>query len=255
MSAFPTFLQGIIGQMQAEQAPQVKGLGQAKKANPLLEYFINAMNQANQANLSRYQLAGQTYAGQGESTKNDIFRGTESAKAGDTQDLITQGLYNTSTLQAAKRRRDEIAQRGYQSVDENVAGNLAGLIGSRVDQGPDLSMLAQLLQGFGQGKGLQEAGPSATTTTMSPSLPPGSSLRPGGMGGGLGGISAGTGGGMGAAGAGMGEAGGVGTYTNPTGVDYFGRTLKPGQKKKNYVFMGPPVPNSPLKYGVFPSGS
>lgn len=217
MSAFPGFLQNTIGQIQGEQWSPVAG---PKTDNPLVRFYIDAMNRANEANLMRYKQAAGVLEGQGTATKTDISRATESGFAQDTQSLIDRGLYNTSTLDASRRRRDEMKMRENQRVDESVAGRMGDLIASRTDQGPDLNALTQLLLGLGQGQGLQQSQGRAYSRTTSPSLP---NMA---VGGNMGGAAAGGGGGGGSGGnsigGGGGAAQGVQTYTNPTGRDIVG---------------------------------
>lgn len=197
--------------------------------NQFLQMYQQQQDKANAANEKRYQdILGTIGSGRkeemgllegmGTASKNKAFLDTRENIGGDTQSLIDRGLFNTTVLDSMKRNRQTDLQNTYQSIDESTRSAkanavrgytemLSGAQERRTDQGPNLGMLAQLLQGIGQGAGMQAGygaggggGRSNSVIGGHPTGTPGGNNFFAGVGGG------GSGGGGGT---------GVQTFTNP----------------------------------------
>lgn len=135
----------------------------------LVDYFIKAMEEANQANQARYeeglglleQSAG-LYApggGFGAGALADIERAKGKDIASATQSLVSSGLYGTTIAAGLpKKYEEEVSGPARLRVEdirkERYAGALgqkAGFIERRTDKGPEMGLFASLMQGASSG--------------------------------------------------------------------------------------------------------
>ena len=134
------------------------------------EYQKN-YEEAKAANEARYAELQQGYAGleaemmgltegQGQSARNRIAEGQESLVGQGMQDLVTSGLYGTSLQQGVRTGAARVAGEQNLALDEslaqqklgilgNVRGNALGMVERREDTYPDMNMLLQLAQMYG----------------------------------------------------------------------------------------------------------
>ena len=148
----------------------------------LIDQFLQARTEANQANEQRYQEllqsigqleqqtqglygdARETVAGLGDAERNRIQREQQRQLAQTEQDLISRGLGNTTIRQTARRGVQSDAERAQAELTERLAQQRAGLmqdqasalmqtgqmeaqaIEGRTDQGPAASRYAQMVQ-------------------------------------------------------------------------------------------------------------
>ncbi len=155
----------------------------------ILRMFQELQDKANEANEQRYQdILEQLGITQGQvgGTYDEVFEllgtmgdaerqriGSQASRAGaqSTQSLISRGLGSTTIQDSMQRRIDEEENRSNLALEEAISGQKAGalmgragseermgsLIASmmemRTDQGPDLSMLMQLMGQSGAGQG------------------------------------------------------------------------------------------------------
>lgn len=166
----------------------VQGMTQDQQFENLLGQFETARNETNAANEARYQdiLGGYNqYAGDyaqrtndlmgnmsefGKAQEADLARKFEQQEAGLTQDMIDRGLYNSTSLDAARRGMsyDQSAQNlqlqdmlmrqkmDYQRgvTQEELQARLPGLQfkENRTDVGPEYSDIASIAAAVGQGQ-------------------------------------------------------------------------------------------------------
>mgnify|MGYP006272615091 CR=1 FL=1 len=180
---------GHVVSVERKPSPQQQQAQQAREQNQqLIQNLVGSMQsareQANEANLQRYQdlmatigdlqanVLGEegTYAeamglmqGTGESARRRVARQRTQEHGRAEQDLISRGLGNTTVRESVRRGIGRQAEEQMQQIDEQVAQRLAGLlreragmetqlgqlkaraIQQRTDQGPDVGQYMQLL--------------------------------------------------------------------------------------------------------------
>lgn len=180
---------------------------------PTVQEIINewrsGRDAANQANQQRLDDILGLLQGQGESAKDEARRASGERTAGGDQSLMDRGLFNTTILDANRRREGEAVTRETNRIDENVALNKAGVLERVTDTGPDDQAFMNLLMTLGQSQG--QGGRSHNFAGINR---PGGSSSGGGGGNGSGGGGRGSGGGGGGSGPG-------GTDANNAGVVSF----------------------------------
>lgn len=139
----------------------------------IIKQLQQAQTQANTANEQRYQDILKQYEGMGAAGMARIGQAEQQQQARGTQDLISRGLGNTTITSAVSRGVASDAEMARQQLQENVAQQRAGVMERRTDQGPDLSMYANLISQAAQGQQQQKAktGPGGLplgTTTVGP---------------------------------------------------------------------------------------
>lgn len=174
----------------------------------ILNEWRNAQNQSNAANQERLDQIMGLLEGQGQSAIEQAQRDSQERLAAGDQSLMDRGLFNTTILDANRRREGEATTREINRINEDVALNKAGVLERVTDTGPDFNALLSLLGQLGQGQGAGGGGRSFNFAGINrpegPINPIGSS-----------GTGAGGGGGGGSSGS------GVQTFTNPNGGNPF----------------------------------
>lgn len=122
----------------------------------IMDQYQKQQADANAANETRYRDILKTLEGQGAASKRDVAMGGREERGEISQDLISRGLFNTSTLDSLRNRSRERESRENTRIDESVADRRAGVMERRTDQGPNAGLFAQLLQSIGQGQGAQQ---------------------------------------------------------------------------------------------------
>lgn len=138
-----------IGNILAQGIPG--GGGTPQTAQEALEQANNANNARYLQGLGLYDAQYANLEGVGASGKTRIDEAYNRASANRTQDLISRGLYGTSTGLNYERALNSDRERSYQDLYESLAGarnnvlsGAAGFIERRSDVAPDLGMFAQL---------------------------------------------------------------------------------------------------------------
>lgn len=110
---------------------------------------------ANAANENRYQGILDLIRNTGAQSRRDVTRGVREEQGTNLQQMISQGLGNTTAVQAINNRSAERGQREISRINDQVAMNLAGVMERRTDQGPNSGAIAayegQAAQGNAQG--------------------------------------------------------------------------------------------------------
>ena len=179
----------------------------------ILRRYEEQSTAANAANETRYQGILSTLQGQGEASKTDIRRGGIEERGQIAQGLTGRGLFNTTVLDSLGTASREREGRESTRIDESVADRMAGVMERRTDQGPDMGLMANLLQMYGQGMG-QQAGQGGSGVGRDFNF---AGVNTGGGGGFAAGYrgSQGGSGGDGSGGGGGGGGSRVGTVRNP----------------------------------------
>lgn len=112
----------------------------------IIKRFEAAQLAANKANEDRYQQILSSLSGQGAAARRRVDQQATQAGGAADQDLISRGLGNTTIRQSVQRGVASDKELANQSIDEQVAGMRAGVMERRNDEGPDLSMYANLIQ-------------------------------------------------------------------------------------------------------------
>jgi hypothetical protein len=113
----------------------------------ILKQLQAAQNQANQANQQRYKDVLGMYSNLGQSGAQQIQQQTAQQQAQSTQDLTSRGLGNTTITGAMSRGINQAGQQNLLGLQEGLAGQEAGVMERMTQQGPDLSMYANLIKG------------------------------------------------------------------------------------------------------------
>ena len=148
----------IIQRMEAAQKA-------ANEANLLrYEQLLQAIGDLGAQTHGTYQEAFQNIEGLGTAARQRVQQGKIRGQARAEQDLISRGLGNTTIRGGAMRGIAEDAERQQQAIDEavgsqrssllqgragmeaQIGGMRAGAIEGRRDIGPDMSLMASLLQ-------------------------------------------------------------------------------------------------------------
>jgi len=181
----------------------------------ILEEWRRGQNSANEANQQRLDQILGLLEGQGQNAIEETRRSSAERVAGGDQSLMDRGLFNTTILDANRRREGEVRDREINRINEGVALNKAGVLERVFDNGPDFGSLLSLLGQLGQGEGANAGGRSFNFAGVNR---PGGPIDPFGTGG----IGGGAGGAGGGGSGGGGGGGGVQTFTNPgAGHDAF----------------------------------
>lgn len=147
---------GVLSGLLASLKPPAYGaiLPKAFGGSPIVKSFADLMEQANQANAARGQGILSLLAGQGQSQIDQNQSNFQDQLGGIQQDMISKGLSNTTVGNNLNQAAQNNLARSNEAVNEQTAGNLAGMANSFTQQAPDLGLLAQLLQnGGGAGPG------------------------------------------------------------------------------------------------------
>jgi hypothetical protein len=104
-----------------------------------------AQTAANKANEDRYQSILGTFSSMGQAGEARIGQAEQQAQAKNTQDLTNRGLGNTTVTSSTNRGIASDAEYARQTLAENVATSKAKVMEAKTDQGPDMSMYANLL--------------------------------------------------------------------------------------------------------------
>ncbi len=143
-----TFSMPDFGTSTASMAPG-GGLGLAGLVNPafaaaglgLAAYGAisanKAASKARKENEKRYNQMLALLRLQGEAAKQDIAASSKNNQGAIQQSLIGRGLLNTTVLNDLQGAEASRAQRETNAVNESTASQLAGVVGSRSDVGPD----------------------------------------------------------------------------------------------------------------------
>lgn len=124
----------------------------------IINEWRNAQDTANAANQERLDTILGLLEGQGETARTDARRASAERTAGGDQSLMDRGLFNTTILDAQRRREGEGLAREENRIGENVALQKAGVLERVTDSGPNFESLLSLLSQFGQGQGGQGGG-------------------------------------------------------------------------------------------------
>ncbi len=248
LSPYPT-----INDVPAAPMPGVPGaINNQNDLNAMIAQIQRSQNLANQANTTRYQQAlaqmqsarnnltglygraGQYIQDIGQTAARDVNLGAERTYGGLEQDLVSRGLGNSTVLSSIARGVEDDRRRAMERVEEQrrvalgglaerfggaqfgATGDIAGLIQSRTDQGPDAGAYSQMVRDAAATNTEKVKGFGGTVQNV-PSNPYGGGG--GGGGGSSGGFSSSFGGGggggnmTGASAAGNYMSGG--TYTGP----------------------------------------
>lgn len=202
----------------------------------LIELFTNSQNQANTANQERLDTIMGLLDNQGVSSKESAARNSAERTAAGDQSLMDRGLFNTTILDANRRREGENLDRQNTAIDESVALNKANLLERVSDIGPDSSAWLNLIQQLGLSQGSGSGGRSFSSSVNRPTGP----IDPFGNSGG--------GGGGGYGGGGGGGSSGVQHFTNPNGNDPFAnQSIQDAQAgAQGAANMQPGDPNLPV---------
>lgn len=122
----------------------------------IVKQLQQAQTAANKANETRYQDILKSYDTLGQAGQTRIGQQEQAAQAKGTQDLTSRGLGNTTITSAVSRGVANDAELQRQQLAEGVAEKKAGVMERKTDQGPDMSMYAQLLAQAGKGSGDRE---------------------------------------------------------------------------------------------------
>jgi hypothetical protein len=143
------YLSNLLAQTAANPGPQIPplpDLGIKNQAqNNLLQYEAYLQNAANADTNQRFNTAVRALQGQGTSEKQDIAFAQQEADAKNQQDVISQGLNNSTVLPSLRMGTADVATRANQRVDESVARQFIDLLGSKQVQGPNAQQLFQML--------------------------------------------------------------------------------------------------------------
>ncbi len=123
-------------------------LGFEAPANPLsdlLKQLQQSQAKANKANEQRYQQILGTFTNLGQAGTQRIAQQEQQNVAQGQQDLTSRGLGNTTLQMAVSRGAASDAELARQQLQESIALQKAGVMERRTDQGPDLSMFANLI--------------------------------------------------------------------------------------------------------------
>ena len=122
-----------------------------------------AQTAANKANEQRYQdILGQ-YDTLGKAGETRIQQTEQQAQAKSTQDLTARGLGNTTITSAASRGIASDAEASRQQLQEGITQQKVGVMERKTEQGPDMSMYANLLQKAAAGQQGNKLGPGGRT--------------------------------------------------------------------------------------------
>jgi len=111
----------------------------------IIKQLQQAQTAANTANEQRYQDILGLYGNLGQAGMTRIGQAEQQGQAQSTQDLTSRGLGNTTITGAMSRGISGEAELQRQQLQEGVAMQKAGVMERRTDQGPDMSMYANLI--------------------------------------------------------------------------------------------------------------
>lgn len=111
----------------------------------IIKQLQDAQNVANKANETRYQDILGMYGNLGQAGMTRIGQQEQQAQAKNEQNLTSRGLGNTTVTSATNRGIANDAEQQRQQLQESVAEKKAGVMERRTDQGPDMSMYANLI--------------------------------------------------------------------------------------------------------------
>jgi hypothetical protein len=132
----------------------------------IIKQLQGAQDAANTANEKRYQETLGQFDTLGQAGMTRIGQAEQQAQAKSTQDLTNRGLGNTTITSAASRGVSNDAELQRQQLQEGVAAQKAGVMERKTEQGPDMSLYANLISQAAQKK--QESGKWIGTSTVGP---------------------------------------------------------------------------------------
>jgi hypothetical protein len=134
--------------MSSVPAINLTGLfpGASPGLQDILKQLQQAQTSANAANEQRYQDILGLYSNLGKTGTAQIQENEAQQQAKATQDLTSRGLGNSTVTSSVSRGIANDAQFAQQALQEQIAGQKAGVMERRTDQGPNMSMYANLLQ-------------------------------------------------------------------------------------------------------------
>jgi hypothetical protein len=145
-------------QQMNQQAPQssidMSGLfpGASSGLQDILKQLQTTQNQANTANQQRYQDVLGMYSNLGQTESQAIAEQGQQQQAKSTQDLMARGLGNTTVTGAMSRGIASDTQSQQTQLQEGLAAKEAGVMQSMNQQGPDMSMYANLIKSAASGQ-------------------------------------------------------------------------------------------------------
>lgn len=141
------YLQSQMKQ-QAPQAINMSGAfsGASSGLQDIMKQLTAAQNQANAANQQRYQDILGMYSTLGQSGAQQIQEQTAQQQAKSTADLTSRGLGNTTITSAMGNQIASLGQSNQLALQESLTGKEAGVMEAMNQQGPNLSMYANLIQ-------------------------------------------------------------------------------------------------------------
>lgn len=162
-----SYLDQVLQQLQGLPAPKAMSVSGNTPNSGLINQLFSAQNQANAANTQRFNISAGLLTTQGQAAKTDVAQQAAKSTADMNQGLMNRGLYNTSTFAPLQQGITREANRQNESIDEQTAGGLASLIGQRNDNGPNASLISQLLQSSVYNRNPGIASPRAASPTPS----------------------------------------------------------------------------------------
>jgi hypothetical protein len=126
----------------------------------ILKQLQGAQDTANKANEQRYQDVLGQYSGMGQAGMASIGEQEQQGQAKNIQNMTSHGLGNTTMVGANARGIASGAENQRQQLQEQVTAQKAGVMERRTDQGPDMALYANLIQGATAG---QQGGKRART--------------------------------------------------------------------------------------------
>jgi hypothetical protein len=133
---------------QAPQSPNMSGLfpGASGGLQNIMQQLQSSQNAANVANQQRYKDILGMYSNLGKSGEARIAEKETQAQAANTQNLTSRGLGNTTVTSSTNRGIASDAEFSRQALGEQVAQLQGGVMERATQQGPNLSMYANLIQ-------------------------------------------------------------------------------------------------------------
>jgi len=160
---------GGLADLLLKRAGKAQALGGANFQG-IFTRLQAAQEKANRANEQRYQEILKQYEGLGTAGRARIEQQTGQQQAAATQRLTSRGLGGTTITSAVSRGIASDAEMQRQQLEESVAMQRAGVMERRTDEGPDLSMYANLMQMAGQQGGQQRQVVYGGTQSQGPGI-------------------------------------------------------------------------------------
>jgi hypothetical protein len=148
------------------QAIDLSGLisGGSSGLMDIVKQLQAAQTAANKANETRYQDILKQYDTLGKAGETRIAQGEAQAQAKSQSSLTGRGLGNTTIVDAMSRGISGDAETSRQQLQEGITRDKTKVMEAKTEQGPDMSMYAQLLAQAG--KANEAAKPRTITQTI-----------------------------------------------------------------------------------------